>query len=318
MVAAEQVTPIGELHLDAVGETWLGGDSQQSDGLVEPEAAQRHDHAHAGEEFELTFQERTTPVAFGGKWLISGRGAPDRSSDPHAVQPHAVISRHGLRLRRETRPEQRCVQAVTGSIAGEHATGAVGAVRGRRQAHDHDASVGVAEPGHTPTPIDVVSEGGALDSCHFLAPRHEPRAGPAGRHLVGEQGELSASINHDGAPYDDGVALRLGQITVDCADPEALARFWADLLGGEMVVDDDGDVLVPFADGEFLFEKDPSTKAVKNRLHLDLVPDDQAAEVARAEALGAVRVDIGQGDVSWVVLADPEGNEFCILSGGSA
>jgi hypothetical protein len=57
----------------------------------------------------------------------------------------------------------------------------------------------------------------------------------------------------------------------------------------------------------------PEGKEVKNRLHLDLRPDDQAAEVARAEAMGATRVDIGQGEVTWVVLADPEGNEFCIL-----
>ena len=53
---------------------------------------------------------------------------------------------------------------------------------------------------------------------------------------------------------------------------------------------------------------------MKNRLHLDLRPEDQAAEVARLEALGATRVDVGQGDdVTWVVLADPEGNEFCVL-----
>ena len=58
----------------------------------------------------------------------------------------------------------------------------------------------------------------------------------------------------------------------------------------------------------------PEQKSVKNRLHIDLRPDDQAAEVARIEALGATRVAVGQGgDVSWVVLADPEGNEFCVL-----
>jgi Glyoxalase-like domain len=61
----------------------------------------------------------------------------------------------------------------------------------------------------------------------------------------------------------------------------------------------------------------PETKALKNRLHIDLAPasdDDQEAEVRRLESLGARRVDIGQGDVSWVVLADPEGNEFCVLT----
>ena len=54
-------------------------------------------------------------------------------------------------------------------------------------------------------------------------------------------------------------------------------------------------------------------KRGKNRLHLDLRPDNQEAEVQRLEQLGAVRVDIGQRDVSWVVMADPEGNEFCVL-----
>ena len=54
-------------------------------------------------------------------------------------------------------------------------------------------------------------------------------------------------------------------------------------------------------------------KVGENRLHLDLRPVDQAAEVARLEQLGARRVDIGQGDVTWVVMADPDGNEFCVL-----
>jgi hypothetical protein len=54
---------------------------------------------------------------------------------------------------------------------------------------------------------------------------------------------------------------------------------------------------------------------VKNRLHLDLIPDtDQEVEVARLESLGATRADIGQTDVSWIVMQDPEGNEFCVLS----
>lgn len=58
----------------------------------------------------------------------------------------------------------------------------------------------------------------------------------------------------------------------------------------------------------------PEPKSVKNRLHIDLRPEDQAAEVARLESLGAVRVDVGQGtDKTWVVMADPAGNEFCVL-----
>lgn len=64
-----------------------------------------------------------------------------------------------------------------------------------------------------------------------------------------------------------------------------------------------------------LFLAVPETKSVKNRLHLDLAPGDQAREVERLVALGAVRTDVGQdGTEDWVVLADPEGNEFCVLS----
>jgi hypothetical protein len=85
--------------------------------------------------------------------------------------------------------------------------------------------------------------------------------------------------------------------------------------------DDDEVVLEPPAgspeDGvapDLLFLRVPEDKAVENRLHLDLRPEDQAAEVARLERLGARRVDVGQGDdVSWIVLADPDGNEFCVL-----
>jgi hypothetical protein len=59
----------------------------------------------------------------------------------------------------------------------------------------------------------------------------------------------------------------------------------------------------------------PEPKTAKNRLHIDLNPDNQDAEVARLQALGAKRVDVGQSDeVTWVVLADPEGNEFCVLT----
>jgi hypothetical protein len=64
-----------------------------------------------------------------------------------------------------------------------------------------------------------------------------------------------------------------------------------------------------------LFLEVPEAKAGKNRLHLDLSPDDQAAEVERIRDLGAMPVSVGQsGDEDWVVLADPEGNEFCVLA----
>jgi hypothetical protein len=110
------------------------------------------------------------------------------------------------------------------------------------------------------------------------------------------------------------MTLRIDCVAFDAHDPVALGRWWAELLGSEPEVDDDGDVEVKVPGGTPLaFFKVPDDKAVKNRLHLDLRPGDQEAEVARAEAMGATRVDIGQGDQTWVVLADPEGNEFCIL-----
>ena len=106
---------------------------------------------------------------------------------------------------------------------------------------------------------------------------------------------------------------------MDAHDPELLGRFWGAVLGTEPATDDDGDVLVPLdaasPDGPFLlFGVDPGEKHGKNRIHLDLRPDDRDAEVRRLEALGATHVDIGQGTQTWIVLADPEGNEFCVLS----
>lgn len=119
------------------------------------------------------------------------------------------------------------------------------------------------------------------------------------------------------------MTLRLQCVCIDALDPAALARWWADALGWRITVEDTETFVVEPPDGEphrpsgqpdLLFGLVPEGKAVKNRLHFDLRPDDQAAEVARLEAMGARRVDIGQGpDVTWVVLADPEGNEFCVL-----
>jgi catechol 2,3-dioxygenase-like lactoylglutathione lyase family enzyme len=115
--------------------------------------------------------------------------------------------------------------------------------------------------------------------------------------------------------------IRIQCLCIDSAHPSTSADFWAAALGWRRTyATDDEVVLEPPAgspeDGvvpDLLFFKVPDGKTVKNRLHLDLRPKDQAAEVARLEALGAHRVDIGQGDVSWVVLADPDGNEFCVL-----
>ena len=118
------------------------------------------------------------------------------------------------------------------------------------------------------------------------------------------------------------MTLRVQCLCFDSRDPKRIAEFWAAVLGWRRTHDDpDEVVLEPPAgtpeDGvvpDILFARVPEEKTVKNRLHLDLRPDDQAAEVERLEKLGARRVSVGQGDdVSWVVLADPDGNEFCVL-----
>ena len=121
--------------------------------------------------------------------------------------------------------------------------------------------------------------------------------------------------------------LTIQCVNIDSQEPARLADFWQAALGWRRTHEtDDEIVLEPPAgspqDGvapDLLFARVPEPKTVKNRLHLDLRPLDQAAEVARLEGLGAVRVDVGQSDeVSWVVLADPDGNEFCVLAAYAA
>jgi len=124
---------------------------------------------------------------------------------------------------------------------------------------------------------------------------------------------------------------RITELSVDCADPAALARFWAAALG-YAVLDEDPELVEigpagrtdeqlldavrsgPVAPTIF-FARVPEEKVVKNRLHLDLSPvdSDRDTEIARLEALGARRTDLAPPDVTWVVMLDPEGNEFCVL-----
>jgi predicted enzyme related to lactoylglutathione lyase len=110
--------------------------------------------------------------------------------------------------------------------------------------------------------------------------------------------------------------LEWEQTLVDARDPASLGNWWATALGW-VVVNDAADEfeIRPEADRlpGIMFEPVNSEKQGKNRLHFDFRPDDQGAEVERLLSLGAIHVDIGQGEQSWVVLADPEGNEFCVL-----
>jgi catechol 2,3-dioxygenase-like lactoylglutathione lyase family enzyme len=127
------------------------------------------------------------------------------------------------------------------------------------------------------------------------------------------------------------MGVRWYSVVVDCHDVRAQAYWWANVLGWGIVYEADDEVVaapphlvdaarsVPRHERGpgLVFVPVPESKAVKNRLHIDLAPgpgDDLEAEVRRLESVGARRAHVGQGDVRWVVLADPEGNEFCVLS----
>ena len=118
------------------------------------------------------------------------------------------------------------------------------------------------------------------------------------------------------------MSLRIQCLCIDAHDPSAIAAFWESAIGWRRTHEEpDEVVLEPPAgsaeDGvvpDLLFLKVPESKTLKNRLHIDLRPDDQQAEVERLESLGARRVSVGQtAGATWVVLADPDGNEFCVL-----
>lgn len=118
------------------------------------------------------------------------------------------------------------------------------------------------------------------------------------------------------------MSLRLQAVSVDSTDPRVPAAFWEQALGWRRTYEVDDEIVLEPAEGspedgvspDLLFLKVPEGKSVKNRLHLDLRPTDRDAEVARLEGLGATQVSVGQGpDVTWVVMADPDGNEFCVL-----
>jgi catechol 2,3-dioxygenase-like lactoylglutathione lyase family enzyme len=129
------------------------------------------------------------------------------------------------------------------------------------------------------------------------------------------------------------MSIRWYSVVVNCRDVAAQSRWWAEVLDWRVVYQtaDEAGLVPPHALGQtgdipllergpgLIFVLVPEGKTLKNRLHIDLAPPpdgDQEAEVRRLEALGARRVDVGQDpdEATWVVMADPEGNEFCVLS----
>ena len=118
------------------------------------------------------------------------------------------------------------------------------------------------------------------------------------------------------------MALQWEQVVIDARDPAGLGRWWTAALGWEVVNDADDEFEIRPAPDRLpglVFVPVDDAKLGKNRLHLDFRPDDRDGEVDRLVALGATRADVGQDcSATWVVLADPEGNEFCVLSSQSA
>ncbi len=144
---------------------------------------------------------------------------------------------------------------------------------------------------------------------------------------------LQADTRARSGCYELFMALRWYTVVVDCLDVAAQSKWWAEALGWKAVYEaPDEVVLVPgYVDEQVIadtpwervppglvFVPVPEGKTIKNRLHIDLAPhtsDDRDAEIERLLAMGATRVDVGQSaDVTWDVFADPEGNEFCVLS----
>jgi hypothetical protein len=130
----------------------------------------------------------------------------------------------------------------------------------------------------------------------------------------------SAPAASTGLGQDGGMSSRIAAIAIDAVQPRVVADFWCSVLGWRVVDEDDGAISIGPPDGSWPkidVASVPERKTVKNRLHLDLRADGMPTgeELERLLGLGARHVDVGQGaDATWVVLSDPEGNEFCLLS----
>ncbi len=125
------------------------------------------------------------------------------------------------------------------------------------------------------------------------------------------------------------MASRLTEIIIDCHDLAGLTEFWCAVLQYERVSEGEGWIAIRNPKPELTeaalldnaqppalaFVQVPEDKVTKNRVHIDVTPidRDQHGEVERLVSLGASRIDIGQGDTPWIVMADPEGNEFCVM-----
>jgi predicted enzyme related to lactoylglutathione lyase len=112
-------------------------------------------------------------------------------------------------------------------------------------------------------------------------------------------------------------------LVLDCTNPDRLARFWSEALGYTTVGGAGSYVMLVDAEGirpKLLLQAVPEAKSSKNRMHLDIETPDVDTEASRLESLGGRRLETGirnEHGTNWVIMADPEGNEFCVCDGGS-
>jgi predicted enzyme related to lactoylglutathione lyase len=170
------------------------------------------------------------------------------------------------------------------------------------------------------TPAPLAARCDAVARAEGNTPAHGPLAGPSDppQHKTNDSLGGTPEVIHSALTRAtfESMGLEWEQTIVGARDPAALGRWWLEALGWVLVNDDPDEYEIRPAEDRLpglLFVSVPEPKTVKNRLHLDFRPDDRDAEVARLLALGASPADVGQGEQSWVVLADPEGNEFCVL-----
>jgi predicted enzyme related to lactoylglutathione lyase len=184
----------------------------------------------------------------------------------------------------------------------------------------------VPEPKTAKNPIHLDLVGESVDDQREIVDR---LIGLGAEHVdIGQGSDADHVVLADPEGNEFCVVLRgdfladtgfIGAVVFEPANP-ATGHFWGKAIGWPVVYDQDGDVAIRAPDGQgpfITFGPPGVAKSGKNRLHLDVAPnadDDQVTEVDRLIALGARRIDIGQGDVPWVVCADPDGNEFCVLS----
>ncbi|GAA2039059.1 VOC family protein [Catenulispora yoronensis] len=142
------------------------------------------------------------------------------------------------------------------------------------------------------------------------------RAHPGDVALADPEGNVFSVLGPRSLYQDTGP---IGAVVVECEDPRALAEFWDAAM--DWTLHEVSDDLARFRSGQGVgpyleFRRRDGEELRRGRIHLDVMPyagDDQGTEVDRLRGLGATDVDLGQGDVSWAVLADPAGNEFCVL-----